>query len=332
MTEEIGAVEPPPPPRLLWHRYAGCVTIDKKRNCRVIFNNLENRIDKFFSVAKYGSHEAALAAANAFRVATSDSENLTVAIYESQLPWMTKRIIASFVDGDGCVSVKIGKGNFTVVVGQSQNDGSPDILNYLKELFPAGNIHLKKKRKTANSRFEWEFTICGENALPLLQIMAEYGIIKAPQASLVFNTIMETGEITVPQHYAALALNKQFDEYRKIMVTSDQLDAYYLTGIFMAEGYVGWDKEIGIGLSITQKSNLNLLYAIQDYFGGVGSVGVKAWQISADNAAQFIRLILPYVFGPKRIQCELALEYREGNISVERREEIRRLMREWKKI
>jgi len=321
-TEAIPAIVP------LWTWRPGSVT-QTRDGFRVVFNLHDKRIDKSFSVKQYGSREKAWVAANQFRNETSKELGLTLHIFSSRLGDVEKQRIAGLIDGDGCIRLA-RKGNLVIKVGQSQNNGLPEILSMLTKAFPHSTISKPKSDTNQTHRLQYEWIINGMFALPLLEIIANYGILKAPQAKLIFDTIMEKKTISCHDLYESISRMKNKNEYQKVLIDKTNITPAYLAGLFMAEGYVGVTHHTSINITITQTSCINLLHSIAAYFG-FGSIGVKAYKACSDNARTVIHVILPYLCGPKREQCLLALELHKYATQLVRDDATKQKLIDWKK-
>lgn len=90
--------------------------------------------------------------------------------------------LAGTFDGDDSIGFTKRQLTVTVYQSSSNNDVSP-LLSEFKNIFD-GSIHGPFVRKEREAKPEYNFWICGKQAKPLLEMIAQKGIIKAPQARL----------------------------------------------------------------------------------------------------------------------------------------------------
>lgn len=226
--------------------------------------------------------------------------------------------IAGFLDGDGHIGIRPPtrheiRPSPIVTAKQSYNHGEPPELLFLQNRF-AGGIH-KRTEATRTARSTWVFQAYVSSVQEVLSVVAEYGIIKKPQADIARE--YSAGERAMPEYYARKILDAR-EDVKSVPIDIDRLTMPYLAGLFAADGSVGIhrtpDRGCGYRLvsSIRQTSCPGILHAIKKKLG-YGSVTKSGELKFAPKAsAKFLESIQPFVKkSQKRRQIKLAQKYIE---------------------
>jgi len=206
----------------------------------------------------------------------------------------------------------------TIHIGQSYNVGIPEELKYFCTIY-GGKIR-KAKEATDTQRTQWALNFCGEHCRPLLEAVATYGILKAPQAITALQYL--DGDKQDAELFRC-SLQEQKLKYNTISIDKEKLSKDhlppYLAGLFASDGSCCIDNTGGIAANITQPKSVALLEVIKDqlekYELIVGSTTNIVIQFFAENAFKFLQLIQLHVIGQKVKQIELILQhYQEQQI------------------
>lgn len=317
---------------VLWTDLQGtCYLYKAKKAYIVYFSGTESTKQRgYFAASKYGSLEIAEKAAHAFWRQVNIDNGWLQEIRSVDFPVSTMQIIAGFYDGDGSISC-CHRGYFWVRLMQSQNEGYPEILAWLKTLFPMACNEGKYDRKKANQRIQHTFNLNGKYCLPLLELLIYHAIVKQSQAALVFNTVIPSKNLNVSEVLEKLHTYNTEAHYQEITVDPAKLSWPYLAGLFMAEGSIGY-YDYGIHLTIAQKVCRNLLDAIKLFFGK-GNVNKQGYFVLyAVNAIEFINAMMPYLMGTKKEQCLKMIQLFELRGDPSTKEERQRLSLEIKQL
>ena len=87
-----------------------------------------------------------------------------------------------------------------VNISQSSNNGTPEILELLQKNY--GGSMTSQKRKSEDRKHhknEYSLLFCGEDTLPLLELVGKYGIQKQPQAVLALEYLGSTLQKKIPE-------------------------------------------------------------------------------------------------------------------------------------
>jgi hypothetical protein len=275
--------------------------------------------DKRFSISKYGSDEAAFAAAETYRNVISDRENLTVLRPSMDGFWETisdltpsernenevHMFIAGFMDGDGSISLS-STYDLRVEIGQSCNEKIPLVMEWLGSLFES-TIY-SHKHSHPGRRMTHRIQPLGKNARRMLDIMLKYCVLKSDQAEKALQFL--DGEISPQIAYEYLKQAKEVKTYQAIDIDKSRLTLSYIAGLFDAEGCVDVIGSTCIRARIAQQQSPKLLYLLTELFPGgrVEQENQISWE--AENATRILRAIEIYTVH-KRSQILCALKLRE---------------------
>jgi len=228
-----------------------------------------------------------------------------------------KQIIAGFFDGDGSFDIQTN-GAFRLKISQSQEHGVPEIFNLFAKYFPNGNISNPEAKRKQTHRFSYNWVCCGQYAMKLMQIIQEYAVIKAPQAAYILRSITKHKSFVNSDVYEHVPIMKT--QYATVNVDVQKITIPYISGLFMAEGCVRVAGKTGVDLKISQTGCPNLLKNINDVLGNCGTMktsrrqnGVTGYDLRflGEAAVTLINKMLPYLLGPKKMQCVYILKLRK---------------------
>ena len=186
-------------------------------------------------------------------------------------PKINLAYIAGFIDGDGSVCIgKCNESGFQLKVEITQcNEG------WLKEInaffLNSGRMYKDSRSKKYNGEPAWSLRFCGHKALPVLRLMSERCIVKAPQAELGIEYTQLINRPGKQDEREASYLRMKELNANKAAYEKDYTrvcDAY-IAGLMDAEGNV-YNNEEGkhkYYVKITQLSDTELLKRIQIYIG-----------------------------------------------------------------
>lgn len=242
----------------------------------------------------------------------------------------TKRFLAGFVDGDGCIDMprprkKNQTPTPTVVVVQSRNEGKPPELLHIAALcegtiVKSGAIH-------PNRRTHWVYRASASTGgKRLLGIVCKYGVVKRKQAKLALK-YLEGGKRDPERVHRRISRTKKRIHRGKILL--QRLGPAYLSGLFCAEGsvavYAGKLRAV-----LCQRSWPALCEAIAKKLG-LGNHNGGQYVAYCSEALRFLQMIRPFAVGQKVEQIDLAIEYQALPRGHERKAEIAQMMKKLKK-
>lgn len=185
---------------------------------------------------------------------------------------MNKSYIAGLFDGDG--SVMIGTCTKSYQFKMEVTQCSAEFLNKVNEQFGmVGSIYTDKREDKYKGESASTLRICGIKSIPLLDIVHDYGVIKAEQAKvgrkyLQIHHQPGNDDVRRDLQIQMKKLNKDKTAYDK---PYEMINDAYIAGIFDAEGNVYCNiTENGrkrFYVKITQKSDPRVLVKIRDHLG-----------------------------------------------------------------
>ncbi len=180
-----------------------------------------------------------------------------------------KSYIAGFCDGDG--SICIGKCTRGFQLKLEFTQCNKEFLNKINELFQTdGHIYTDSRSEKYISENASSLRFCGLKALPFLNIVKDYGIIKAKQAELgiEFSSLINKQnihEMKLEYYNKMKSHNADKKSYEK---DYNRINNAYIAGLFDAEGnvYLNLIKN-KYYVKITQRSDPLLLENIKKFLG-----------------------------------------------------------------
>lgn len=199
-----------------------------------------------------------------------------------------KSYLAGLYDGDGSINMsKVGpegKQGYITKVELSQNN--EDLLNEINSFFDdKGKVYEDKRHEKYTNSTNYCLRFCGKDALDILLIIEEFGVIKSPQATLALrcieinkkhNMIIERDELM----NKIKNMNSDKNVYEK---PYQNINDAYISGIFDAEGNVYFtmskDGKKKSYIKITQTGCPEVLTKIASYLGYGSTSEVGRWRI-----------------------------------------------------
>jgi hypothetical protein len=262
--------------------------------------------DRFY--ATFATREEA----ESFRIKTSNDCGLTKTQYLSyrdrhlEIPIDIRKVCCGFIDGDGCITMY---GNtVTISVSQSCKSCEPKELLFIRRYY--GGSKLFREEQEGHRRPRWKLHIARiAQVVPLLEDMIKYSVLKFGQAEVALKWIVE-GKSDKSVAKKISHMNEK-SYYQQLPIDQSRLNHPYIAGLFGAEGCCSTNtsRSVSITVTITQVNSLNLLYAIQDFFG-FGSISQNEhWRCTGSNAVMVLQEIRPYCFGSKTAQIDLLVDW-----------------------
>jgi hypothetical protein len=224
-----------------------------------------------------------------------------------------KEFIAGFFDGDGTVGLYVKMTGVlpkpSVYLDQASDSGEPEILAFVQKLF--GGSFSSPTQRAESTRTMWRLYLDKQSRWKeFLEVIANYAILKAPQAAVALNHVETHDEKLLDK------LKQLKKEYHLVPIQRERITWPYLAGLFAADGCVGvWTnagrgKSPRLNLHIAKRQCEPLLRAFLDYFGA-GSINAHSkFLVSGAGASRFAKEIRPFLIGPKARQIDTALSIR----------------------
>jgi len=208
-------------------RYSG--TIEKNRyGWCLVFQ------DKYY----HGSYSRSYDVVYEMRKVISDKLGLTTVRDATMLECrnhLTKELkeyIAGFSDGDACIQISQNR-KLTVGVYQSSNIGEPPVLQLYQKWF-GGNIN-KYIRLQRKHKIEYSIQWFGTKCIPLLNVLVNHSIVKAPQALLALEWLTKSKGTERDVLTAKIKECKVQTNYQAVEILHDRITDPYLSGIYDAD-------------------------------------------------------------------------------------------------
>lgn len=214
---------------------------------------------------------------------------------------MDKSYIAGFCDGDG--SICIGKCNDGFLLKVEFTQCNKDYLDKINEYFEnKGKLYIDKRKKY-NHEQAYQLRYCGAKAKPILEIMAEHAVLKAPQAKIALEFLSLVNKPNKHQEKESYrqrvkAMNKDKTSYEKDYT---KINNAYIAGLFDAEGNVYISDEnvskFKYYVKITQKSDHILVKHIQKHLGFGNITPSENYRIrfyNKENVTKFLDVVRQY--------------------------------------
>ena len=244
-------------------------------------------VSKTFNFSKFSSKDDALLAAEVFLQENSDELELTVTQRVKNITVEQKQFFAGAFDGDGCI---LFSNKLQAQVAQSSSDENPPaLLTEFRDCF-GGNVTGPYTRnrvgKYGSHKPEYRFCVTGKQCKPLLEVIAQYGIIKAPQAIMGLECLSRGLNRSInpilllsvkDKTYYKKMFTKAKTEYDSVPIDKSKITDAWMAGFFEAEGTIGYHgTEVEYAhclyLSFTQHGCLRLLDEINEQIGNVGAI------------------------------------------------------------
>lgn len=293
--------------RVCFEFYPGTITL--KDDKYVLHINKMDSDEKFFGgrMPSFPYTPAGYAEAAAKHKEISDEYGFTKK-YSFPVPTQSKQqYLAGFFDGDGCIQMTTC-GTLELQVAQSSsNDDQPAILLEFQKYF-GGEVYMNAKR-TVNQRPQFQYKVTARLALPLVEIVSKYGIIKRPQAELVLKHIPEEGvrgfRMTLKDSESLDSnLRKLKGEYASIQIDESRMTIPWTAGLADAEGCAFWDERAR--LQLTQKGCPRIIAILKKKMGGyLNGFSVRT---CGKNAIHWMLKLRPYLI-VKRDQVDLIIDH-----------------------
>jgi len=119
----------------------------------------------------------------------------------------TQLFCVGFLEGDGCIDM-CGS-TVQVRISQSFNGGIPEELRHIGKIY-GGNIRVDREA-TETQRTQWSLSIYSEQCQPLLEAVATFGILKAPQAFAALQYINGDKQDTEEYKYLLHDLKSEYN-------------------------------------------------------------------------------------------------------------------------
>lgn len=274
-------------------------------------------ICKTFTFSQFPSAEAAYSAAEKFRQETSDAHGLTVSRptmvgFWDDIKTCTfnyggeefAQYVGGFMDGDGCIHATADR-KIVVSISQAQQSSIPVILTFLQNHYGEG-VLLHVPAKLKNHRDMHVLRFYGQNALGILQDIADYGIVKRDQAASAIKFLRK--DIKFEEVHSLLSSAKNLADYQSVSILTERLTPAYIAGLFDAEGCVGVKGQTSIVVQLSQKQSPVLLEEITKLHGG-SVIADERMLSGGENAIRFLELIKPFcVHKLPQILCAMKIQ------------------------
>ena len=173
--------------------YPGQIKERDERRIRLIVKKGSTKIiDKTFSFKKCGSKEKAWKKAEEYWKSECDRLGLTKIQKIKTISPERMQYFAGAMDGDGCISFE-SVGNLDTIITQSSIDDN--VIQEFQNAFSGGCLtgptflEGKESKDGYVRKPLYNYTLSGKKGKKLLEIMAKYSIIKAPQAVMALKAI-----------------------------------------------------------------------------------------------------------------------------------------------
>lgn len=303
---------------------AGCLSEQKAKFSIKFQANCENIGSKCFCFgprSKYNKNEA-LMFAKIYRESFSDENNLTRSVIKLiQIPIGLQHWLMGFMDGDGCI--RQNNSNTIVSVYQSSNNDDPPPSLLIFHLCFGGFIKKGKSRsrgKIRPNKPEWAWNIFGKESKQILEMIVNHGNLKAPQARLALEALSKNRSPILSKqikltkedaNFYTKAISAAKKNYQNVEIDKTKITKEYIYGFFCAEGNIQVSTgTTAIIIKFTQFNSSNLLEAIKEKLGNIGTVDFGRLLICGDNAIKILKEMQYYLL-EKKSQCDLVLKHRE---------------------
>jgi hypothetical protein len=304
-------------------RYGGWFTKDRRNPTTIVFGWWEEgrKRNKSFSIRKHGTAKKAQKAAQKYREAVSERLGRTnKSVANSPIP--IQQFVAGFMDSDGSIIYQSEGNSLTVVFGQSQNSGIPDVLTFIQKYYGGhinGPYEVPKKSGEGFDKDAYRLVVGGfKNCLQLLKDLSKHIILKADQVLLALELIDAVNKKQVERYQEfedKFKLAHQRSSYLKIIPDASRLTPAYISGFNDGDGSCfislnGEVKTMKFEVDITQSNSLKLLHCINKYFDNSGYIGETAVRFSGTAAFKVLDTIRQFSI-VKREQIDAMYEARK---------------------
>lgn len=225
-----------------------------------------------------------------------------------ELQSIEKQYIAGIIDGDGCIKLLPSKGRNhpqpQIWISQSYDAGEPPELVYLKSR--CGGTIQHRRPAVGKIRRTWFLQVVVKTHVEtLLRIVADHGIIKRPQAIAALH-YMHHGDETLNRTARVLQAAKK--RYAEVDIDPARVTEPYITGLFVADGYMGMARD-ALRAAIIKRSCPGILIAIQAKLG-YGHINQGQLKFGCNQVARLAQILLQFMQScQKQPQVQLALQF-----------------------
>lgn len=213
---------------------------------------------------------------------------------------MNPSYIAGFCDGDG--SICIGKCNTGFQLKVEFTQCNKMFIEALNGHFDnIGKLYVDSRKKYVNEQ-AYSLRFCGHKAKSVLQLVADYGVIKAPQAKLAieFLDLVNKPNLRDKKEEYCQRIKSMNDDKLSYEKDYTKVNDAYIAGLFDAEGNVYISEptpKFRYYVKITQKSDAVVVDKIQKYlqFGNISaSEPYRIRFMSKANVNKFHNVVQEY--------------------------------------
>lgn len=290
---------------------------DERRIRLIVKKGSVKMIDKTFSFKKCGSKEKAWEKAEEYWKSECDRLGLTKIQKVKIISPERMQYFAGAMDGDGCISFEKAGNMDTSIKQSSFDDDVPLLIQEFQNAFSGGCLHgpiFTESKVGVAHRPQYSYTLSGKKGKRLLEIMAKYSIIKAPQAVMALKAIEDcvshedNSFLRIPKQnhkmYYDFFINAHLN-YQEVPIDSSRITYGWLAGMFDAEGCIIYSEHQPL-MTIAQSGCIPVLHAIQKKLG-IGYVNIKDFRIAGTRMLDVLSRIYP-LLTQKKTQVTLVIE------------------------
>lgn len=247
---------------------------------------------KVFRFQDYKSRDACFLDALAHKQFLSDAHGVTEYIMPSSITEAERSYFAGFLDADGSFLVspnnkRPNQGQIIISAGQVCCIQVPKVLQRLLHVY-GGNIYTvdTSKRKHKKAFRVWR-SASSFHLLPICHDVAKYGVLKAAQARLIMEYVIEKDHTN--GHDLHDALMEMHREELKEIADAKRINLPWCAGIFDGNGSLTSDALCFSKLPVC------VLEAINQFFGKTGIIANKKLSFFGNNRASVLQMMQPYL-------------------------------------
>lgn len=213
---------------------------------------------------------------------------------------MDSSYIAGFFDGDGTVCITQCRGGFQLKAELTQCN--QEFVDNVAKMFST-KVYIDGRLNKYTNESAFSLRLCGLQAIPILNLVKNYGIIKQPQACIALEYLSLSRQVGMytqrSEYYMKLkGMNRNKSSYAK---DYSNICNGYIAGLFDAEGNV-YNSVINgkhrYYVKITQKCDPILISNIQKYLGFGKIPPSEPYRLvfhSRKDIMDFWKVVHPYV-------------------------------------